>query len=141
MKILLTVLLCSVLLQADLTHVMSEPNLEKRSKAALDHAEDTLKESRHAYTAGDLKQTGEYLDEFEKSVDLAESSLKESGKIPHKSPKYFKYAEIKTGVLLRRLEAFAQEMNLADRSLVEKVKEKVQGVHDRFLLGIMGKKK
>jgi hypothetical protein len=136
------ILLCGGPLMADLAPVRAEPNLEKRSRAALDNAERSLSASRKAYAAGELQQAADLLDEVRQSVVLTESSLKETGKDPSRSPKYFKNAEIKTGALLRKLDAFSQDMNVADRPLVDKVKEEVQEIHDRLLQGIMtGKKK
>jgi hypothetical protein len=138
---LITVFACAPL-QADLAQVRAEPNLEKRSRAALDNAERALKDSRKAYDAGDLKQTEALLDEVKESVNLAEASLEEKGKNPIKSPKHFKNAEIKTSELVRRLDAFSQSMNAADRPLADQVKERVQEAHERLLHDIMiGKKK
>jgi hypothetical protein len=134
-------LLCAPLL-ADLAQVRAEPNLEKRSRVALDNAEHSLKAARQAYEAGDLKLTAELLDELEQSVLLAEKSLKEAGKDPIKHPRYFKDAEKKTGDLVRRIEALSRDMNVADRPMADKVKEEVQEAHDRLLQSIMtGKKK
>ena len=142
MRLLLSILLCCCPLMADLAQVRAEPNLEKRSKAALDNAERSLSASRKAYSAGDLPQATELLGEVQVSVNLAESSLQETGKDASRSPKYFKDAEIKTGGLLRKLDAFSLDMNVADRPLVDKLKEEVQEVHDRLLHSIMtGKKK
>jgi hypothetical protein len=141
-RVLLSVLLCCGPLMADLAQVRAEPNLEKRSKAALDNAEQSLAASRKAYAGGDLTQAAVLLDEMELSVDLAENSLKDTNKDPSRSPKYFKNAEIKTGDLLRKLDAFSRDMNVADRPLADKSKEKVQEAHDRLLQAIMtGKKK
>jgi len=132
---------CTPLL-ADLAQVRAEPNLEKRSKAALDNAERSLKASRQAYEAGDMKLTAELLDELQQSVLLAEKSLSDTGKNPIKSPRHFKDAEKKTGDLVRRIEAFSRDMNFADRPMADKVKEEVQEAHDRLLQSIMtGKKK
>jgi hypothetical protein len=140
--VLLCVVLCCAPLAADLAQVRAEPNLEKRSRAALDLAERSLKASRQAYAAGDMQQAAALLDEMEQCVDLAETSLKGTGKDPIKSPKHFKYAEIKTVDLLRKIEAYSQDMSVLDRPMVEKAKEKVQEVHDRLLHGIMtGKRK
>jgi len=134
-------LLCCVQLVADLAQVQAEPNLERRSHAALDLAEHSLKASRQAYNAGDLEQATALLEELKQSVDLAEKSLKETHKDPIKSPKHFKYAEIKTADLLKRLEAYLQDTNIGDRAMVESAKEHVQDVHDRLLHGIMTGKK
>jgi len=140
LRVLLVVLLCGPLM-ADLAKVRSEPNLEKRSQAALEYADESLKESRKAYAAGDLDRTAAALDEVDKAVELAETSLLETKKDASRNPKYFKNAEIKTGMLLRRIDGFSQDMNVADRPMVEKLKEKIQQAHDRLLLSIMTKKK
>ena len=127
---------------ADLAQVRAEPNLEKRAHGALDNAERALKASRKAYEAGDLPQTQTLLDEVKDSVGLAEESLNATGKNPIKSPRHFKYAEIKTEDLLRKLNGLSQDMNVADRPLIDPVKARLQEVHENLLQGIMmGKKK
>ena len=142
MRLLLSIVFCCAPLAADLAQVRAEPNLEKRSRAALDLAEKSLRASRQAYADGDMEKTAALLDEMEQSVDLAETSLKETHKDPIKSPKHFKYAEIKTVDLLRKIDAFWQDMSVLDRPIVEKAKQKVQEAHDRLLHGIMmGKKR
>ena len=141
MRALLLIALCCAPLMADMAKVMAEPNLEKRSQAALVYASETLSESRKAYSAGEMEKTAALLDEVGKAVLLAETSLKDSGKDPNRSPRYFKNAEIKIGELLRRLDGFSQDMNVADRPMADNIKETVQQVHDRILLSIMTKKK
>ncbi len=140
--VVLGLLLSCAPLLADLAQAQAEPNLEKRSRFALENAERALKASRHAYEAGDLKQAASLLDELGESVELAEKSLDATGKNPIKSPKYFKSAEIKTGSLVRGIDALSRDMSVEDRPLADKIKEKVQETHDRLLQGIMvGKKK
>ncbi len=124
-------------LRADLRQAKEEPNLEKRSKLALDNAEQALKAAREAYAKGDNAQVTALAAEIGESVELADTSLQETGKNPRKSPKWFKRAEIVTRDLLRRLDAFQQEMNVGDRPLLDAVKAKVQKVHDKLLLGVM----
>jgi hypothetical protein len=136
-KTLLAILVLCCPLLADLEQVRSEPNLEKRASLALEHADRSLKEARHAYAEGDTQKTAELLTEVSEAVELAEKSLKETGKDPIRSPKHFKSAEIKTRALLRGLDALTRDMNAADRPMTEKVKEQVQQVHDRLLQGIM----
>jgi hypothetical protein len=75
-------------------------------------------------------------------VDLADKSLKDTGKDPRKSSKWFKKAEIGTRDLLRKMDAFEREMNFTDRGMLSQVKARVQRIHDNLLEGIMeGKKK
>ena len=124
-------------LRADLRQAKAEPNLEKRSKLALDNAAQALKAAREAYVKGDIAQVKELAAEIGESVQLADTSLRQTGKNPRKSPKWFKRAEIATRDLLRRLDAFQQEMSFADRAFLDPVKAKVQKVHDKLLLGVM----
>ncbi len=129
-------------LQADLTRATAERNLEKRSKLALENAMTVYQDARAAYDKGENDRVAACAAEIEASVDLAYTSLKDTGKDPRRSPKWFKRAEIETRDLLRKLEGFQQEMSFADRPLLDKVKAKVQQVHDDLLLGLMeGKKK
>jgi len=135
------VALCGGLWAADLSQVMAEPNLERRSRAALVQAEQSIKTAGHAYGANDLSAVRAALEEVAQAVELAHRSLRETGKNPSRSPKHFKHAEIKSRELLKRLEALALEMDAADRPMVEPIKERVTRVHDEILTGIMSKKK
>lgn len=138
----LTLLLMAAgLAQADLADVKAEPNPEKRSRAALENAAEKLREARQHYSSGDLKGTTALLSEVETSVELAETSLKSTGKNPVRSPKHFKHAELRTRELSKKLESFESDMNVGDREMLSAVKTRVQQVHDDMLLGVMGKKK
>lgn len=139
---LLLVLLAMGILRADLERAKAEPSLEKRSALALDNATQALARAREAYTKGDNPQVEALAKEIQESVELAETSLHQTGKNPRKSPKWFKRAENSTRDLLRRLDAFQREMELADRPKLDAVKAKVQQVHDDLLLGVLeGKEK
>ena len=127
-------------LRASLQEAEAEPNLEKRSKLALDNAEQALTEARTAYAKGDNAQVEARAAEIRESVELAETSLHQTGKNARKSPRWFKHAEIVTRDLLRRLDSFQQEMNAADRPMLDRVKGEVQQAHENLLLGVMGGK-
>jgi hypothetical protein len=133
-------LLLAGMLRASLQEAKAEPNLEKRSKLALDNAEQALTDARAAYAKGDTAQVEARATEIRESVELAETSLHQTGKNPRKNPRWFKHAEIVTRDLLRRLDTFQQEMNAADRPLLDAVKGEVQQAHDNLLLGVMGVK-
>jgi len=126
---------------ADLTAARAEPNLEKRSRKALDNADRVFAGARQAYRDGELKQAQAALEEVAESVLLAHESLKRTGKNPSRSPKHFKHAEIKTRALLRRLDDFRQEMSVEDRDTLDRVRDAVDQVHRELLQGIMGGKK
>ena len=141
-RILLAVLLLSAsVLEADLKRAMAEPNLEKRSGLALDNALLALKSARAAYDKGDNDEVTKITAEVLESVDLAATSLEQSGKNPRRSAA-FKKAEISTRDLSRRIQDFQDQMSYVDRPLLDKVKARVQEVHEQLLLGVMeGKKK
>ena len=127
---------------ADLDQARAEPNLEKRSKLALDNAVAALKEAREAYNAGDMQKVTAKAAEVQESAELAFASLVKTGKDPRKNPKWFKRAEIESRDLLRSIETLEHDMSFDDRVILEKAKEKVQQVHDDLLKGLMeGKRK
>ena len=130
-------LICAVLLRADLKRAQAEPNLEKRSQLAMDNALAAYQAARTAYDKGDNTQTAASIAEIVESVDLADASLTQTGKDPRKSSKWFKKAEMETRTLVRKLESFQDVMNFEDRPMLDKVKARVQQVHDDLLLGIM----
>ena len=119
----------------------AEPNPEKRARAALDNADEALRQAREAYAKGDDAAVKARLEEVQRSVELADSSLRQTGKNPSRSPKHFKFAELRTRELTRKLESFRDQMSVADRSVAERVLESVQKIHDALLNDIMGKKK
>jgi hypothetical protein len=141
-RLVLAIVLVSGVLRAGLQEVKAEPNLGKRSALALDNAFNALTQARDAYTKGESAQVETFTKEIKESVELAETSLHETGKNPRKSPKWFKRAESSTRDLLRRLDAFQQSMDVADRAALDAVKVKVQQVHDDLLEGVLeGKQK
>jgi len=131
------IVLAAAPLRADLKQAMAEPNLEKRSKLALDNAYAALKEARAAYDEGDLDRVRRKIEETSASVDLADESLRQTGKDPRRSPKWFKRAEMETRELSRRIDGFQQEMSYTDRPMLEQLKTKVQQVHEGLLTGLM----
>jgi len=124
-----------------LDQVRAEPNLEKRSKLALDNAGEALKAAREAYRSGDTAAAEAKAGEIMESVDLAYNSLVGTGKNPRQSPKWFKQAEMGTRELGRKLDDLQREMSYTDRPAFDKAKAKIQQVHDDLLRGLMEGKK
>lgn len=132
----LTLAFCSVV-PADLQKAMAEPNLEKRSKLALDNATEAYQAARADYDKGDSTRLAADLKEIQDSVDLAYTSLQDTGKDPRKHSKWFKRAEIDTRDLLRHLDAFQRDMSFEDRPMLQQLIAHVQKVHDDLLVGLM----
>jgi hypothetical protein len=127
--------------QADLKRAMAEPNLERRSGLALENAAAALKSARAAYDKGDNDEVAKDAAEVLESVNLAAASLEQSGKNPRRSI-WYKKAEISTRDLSRRIQDFQNGMSYVDRPMIDKLKARVQEVHEELLMGVMeGKKK
>ena len=141
-RMALAVLLFSAAcLHADLKRALAEPNLEKRSGLALENAAAALASARAAYDKGDNAQVSKDAAEILESVELAATSLDQSGKNPRRSNS-FKKAEIATRDLSRRLQDFQDQMSNFDRPLLDNGKARGQQVHDELLLEVMeGRKK
>ena len=142
MLLLLLLLVAGGVARAELDQARAEPNLEKRSKLALENADTALRAARTDYRSGDTTATAAKMKEVQDSVDLAYMSLTDTGKNPRKSPKYFKQAEMATRELGRKLDDFQHEMSYNDRASLDGVKARIQQVHDDLLTGLMeGRKK
>jgi hypothetical protein len=125
---------------AALSEAMAERNLEKRSDKALKVADSAVEQLTKAYREGDSAMVKEALELIGRSVELSYQSLNDSGKTPRKS-KYFKRAEISTRKLYTRLGDISQQMSVFDREPVDKVKKRIQEVHEDLLERVMTKKK
>jgi primosomal protein N'' len=136
-KLLMLGLALNAPLSAGLQKAMAEPNLEKRSKLALDNANEVYQAARADYDKGDATSLAADIKEIQDSVELAYTSLKDTGKDPRKHSKWFKRAEIDTRDLLRRLDAFQRDMSFEDRPMLDKLIARVQKIHDDLLLGLM----
>lgn len=118
--------------------VMAESNLEKRSRRALEFSAAVLMAAVKAYDAGNWEQTMARVEEMRQGVALARKSLKDSGKDPRRSPRYFKDAEIRTRQLLREFEDFRQKMGIEERERLEPVRAYLQESNEEFLQSVMG---
>ena len=135
----MTFVLALLLAFADLAAVKAEPDLEKRSDAALEFANDAIDQARTAYNSGDLARTQAALAAVQESVELSYDSLRASGKKPRKS-KYYKHAEQKIHAMLRRLHTLRESMAVEDRPAVETAIKKLQEINDEVLSDVMTKK-
>jgi hypothetical protein len=122
---------------ADLADVRAEPNLEKRARLALDASDAALTDARADYQRGEDDRVAADAAKIADSADLALLSLDQTGKDPRKNFRWFKFAEVRTRDLLRRLDSFERDMSFADRPVIEKAKAEVQQVHDKLLRGLM----
>ena len=74
-------------------------------------------------------------------AQLSYDSLVATGKDPRRNSNPFKDAEKSTRQILRRLDSLSDLMSAFDRSAVEPAQRTVSDIHDKLIIGIMGKKK
>jgi hypothetical protein len=120
--------------------LLQQVNLEQQARLALEKADKALTEAKAAYAKHDLEQTKAEIQEMLTEVVLAEKSLADTGKNARRRPKQFKYGEVKTREMLKRIDSLENEMDIDDRTSLAEAKVKVQEIHDQWLLGIMGAK-
>jgi hypothetical protein len=140
MKALLFALLIATAAWADLNAVRREPNPEKRSEKALQHADAAVDAARKAYESGDMKAVEAALNDITSAIRLAKESLDNSGKNARKNPKYFKKAEQSLRRLGRRLDTLRLEFSVDERPPVEEVMRLADTTRDDILGAVLGRK-
>jgi len=133
-------LLLTLMLALDLAGIKAEPRLEKRSQLALQFADSEVDSARDLYKKGEVDACRTALGEIETAVQLSYDSLLATGKDPRRNSKPFKDAEKSTRQILRRLDSLSDLMSALDRGAVEPVQHTVSDIHDKLIIGIMGKK-
>jgi hypothetical protein len=127
-------------LHADIGQVRAEPDLEKRSYLAIQHAGTELDAARKAYSEDNMPEFKDLVGEIGDLAELSYKSLQDTGKKARKSPKWFKRAEQALRKLLRGVDNLEKDVSLDDRPLVESVRKRMQTVHENLLHDIMTKK-
>jgi hypothetical protein len=140
MKTLVATLTLCVAAFADIAAVKAEPNLERRSQLALDEAESRVGTAKQTYEEGKLQEFRQAVTEIGDLAELSYSSLEETGKRARRNPKWFKRAEQKLLVLIRKVDSLEKDVSIEDRQFVSSVKNRVNEVHDNVLHDIMTKK-
>jgi len=135
-----TLLLALFLVFGDISAIKSEADLEKRSELALANAERSMDETRKAYVAGDQQATEAALKELTESINVCYDALQRARTQPRKS-KYYKHAEQRVSVLMRRLAGLRDDVSFEFRASVETALKNVSDVHDQLIADIMSKKK
>jgi hypothetical protein len=121
--------------------VRATPNLEKRAELAIDYAGSALVRARKIVSeSGARVDLESALKEVEAACQLALDSLRQTGKRPNKLSSQYKKAELKTRGFVKDLSDLAAALSLDDRPAAEAVRDKVQLLHEDFLLGVMGGK-
>jgi hypothetical protein len=125
---------------ADIASVKTEPDPNRRSELALLNADEKIDQARQAYQAGNDGAEEAAIQEVADSVALSYASLELAHGEPRKS-RYYKHAELRVSVLMRRLSGFRDEVGFELRPHVEAVLKRLSDIHDELISDIMSRKK
>ena len=120
--------------------IQRERKLQKRAKRALEHALNTVSGVAAAYESGRRGRGAALLMEIQAAVELADESLKATGKSPARKPRPFKRAEIETRKLVRELNDLETQLGYDERDVLQQVRTRIEEINEALLLGVMAKK-
>lgn len=126
---------------ASLDQVRAEPRLEKRSELAIDYAGTAVAKARKTVSeSGSRTELESALKDAVDACQLALDSLRETGKKPNKLSRQYKRAEMRTRQYVKELTDVALALSLDDRPAAESARDRVQLLHEEFLVGVMSGK-
>lgn len=126
---------------AGLDQVRAEPRLEKRSELAIEHAGTAVARARKTVSqSGSRTELEEALKEAVEACQLALDSLRETGKKPNKLGRQYKRAEMRTRQYVKELTDVALALSIDDRTAAESARDRIQLLHEEFLVGVMSGK-
>lgn len=115
-------------------------DLERRSKQALQFADQRFDEAVGAYERGELERGAAELEWIGDAVELAVESLQATGKHPRRHPRHFKQAEIRTRRLLQRLRDVRAKAHLEDKPAFDQAMRRVDRANSALLEGLMSRR-
>ncbi|MBE0660082.1 MAG: hypothetical protein IH602_20480 [Bryobacteraceae bacterium] len=126
---------------ASLDKVRAEPKLETRSELAIEYAGAAVARARKTVAeSGSRTELETALKETVEACQLALDSLRETGKRPNKLSRQYKRAELRTRQFVKELTDLALALSLDDRPAAESARDRVQLLHEEFLVGVMSGK-
>ncbi len=123
-----------------LDSIAAEPDLERRSRLAVEFAQGQVDVALFAYQAADAEAARAALAKIPEAVDISQAALSQTGKHARKKPKHFKRAEIETRKLLEDLKDAQRQLNFDERPDLDPIIKHVDAVNRQLLLAIMQKK-
>ena len=121
--------------------VKREVDLEKRARLAVRYARGAVEPVADLYRDGKREEGAALLLEIQSAVELANESLKATGKPAWKKSKPFKVVEIDTRKLLRDLDDLDKKLSFDERDQLIAVRARIEELNQELLLAIMTKKK
>ena len=145
LAIVVVAILCAAPVFAEtpsgLEAVKREVDLEKRARFAVRYARGAVERVADLYRDGKREQGAALLLEIQSAVELANESLKATGKPAWKKSKPFKVVEIDTRKLLRDLDDLDKKLSFDERDQLIAVRARIEELNQELLLAIMTKKK
>ena len=121
--------------------VLQEPDLEKRSRAAIEFALSRVDGVLKLYVDGKPDGGRAELDQMVTAAQVSRDALAQTGKNPRKKAKPFKRAEIGTRRLITELERLRKDLTFEERPDVDPIIERLEAINQELLDAIMQKKR
>ena len=123
-----------------LASIEAEPNLERRSRLALEFAHARVRPVVDAYLDGESARARGSMQEIASAVELSWAALEATGKHARRNPKHFKHAEIQTRKLAAKLKEAQRELDYDEQRELDDLIAGVETVNSKLLLAIMSRK-
>lgn len=126
---------------SNLDQVRAEPRLEKRAELAIDYAGAAVARARKTVSeSGSRTELDAALRDAVDACQLALDSLRATGNKPNKLSRQYKRAEMRTRQYVKELTDVALALSLDDRPAAESARDRIQLLHEEFLVGVMSGK-
>jgi|GEM_PF-3541360 len=125
---------------ASLEAVEREPDLEKRSRAAIAWAQSRVEPILSLYVDGKPEAARAELAKIVEAARISLDSLVATGKNPRKKAKPFKRAEIGTRRLISDLERLRKDLTFDERPDLDEPIAQLEAINLQLLNGIMQKR-
>ncbi len=123
-----------------LASIEAEPNLERRSRLALEFAHAQVRPVVDAYLDGESGRARGSVQEIAAAVELSWAALEATGKHARRNPKHFKRAEIQTRKLAAKLKEAQRELDYDEQRELDDLIAGIETVNSKLLLAIMSRK-
>lgn len=121
--------------------VLGEPDLEKRSRAAVEFALSRIETVLAHYVEGKPDEARAELEQMVTAAETCVEALMQTGKNPRKKAKPFKRAEIGTRRLITDLERLRKDLTFEERPDLDPIIARLEAINKDLLDAIMQKKR
>lgn len=125
----------------DLESISGERDPVRRYRLALDYGYRAASDCGKACRAGDYERCLDLVQEVQRSVEMAQKALDDTGIDPARNARHHKPAEIRVRRILKLLEDVRSYVHPEDREEYESAVKAISEIDDELLKAIMSRRK